>query len=413
MWRVACFVQETWLKEADTAKLQQIQDYGWNILSNPRKHRTGGGIAFLYRKWLKLKLNEKVVKYKSVQVMETLLETTLGQVRRSNIYRPGYSKKARHTRCDFFDEFEEYLTGLTDNSGAPIIAGDFNFHIERPTELYPKKYLDLLDSFGLHQCTPIVPTHITGGTLDHVISTTALRKVIESPIEIFVFPLGTNSDHYWVVFMMSMGVTASTSDTSKTFITYRNFNTVDVDEFKEDIKVSDIGSKSTWRSYDLDETVLLYITVLKELMDKHCPLIHKKVKDRDKPWEDDELRALLRKRRSAENAWRKGNGLRETYVNLRKQLSTLEREKRTVYYKNSLMKSSGYIKMLYKKLNRLLGNSAQHLPSSAVNNPESGLDNTYNVVLCCYGGIKKSPWGDSYPVLFHCTLTFASYSSQH
>ena len=45
-------------------------------------------------------------------------------------------------------------------------------------------------------------------------------------------------------------------------------------------------------------------------------------------------------------------------------------EKRTVYYKNSLMKSSGDIKMLYKKLNRLLGNSAQHLPSNAINNPE-------------------------------------------
>ena len=125
-----CFVQETWLKEADTAKLQEIKDYGWNVLSNPRKHRSGGGIAFLYRKWLKLKLNEKVVKYKSFQVMEALLETTLGQVRLVNVYRPGYSKKARHTQCDFLDEFEEYLTDLKDKSGAPIIAGDFNFHIE-------------------------------------------------------------------------------------------------------------------------------------------------------------------------------------------------------------------------------------------------------------------------------------------
>ena len=178
-----CFVQETWLKEADTAKLQQIQDYGWNVLSNPRKHRSGGGIAFLYRKWLKLKLNEKVVKYKSFQVMETLLETSLGQIRLSNIYRPGYSKKARHTQCDFLDEFEEYLTDLKDKSGAPIIAGDFNFHVERPTELYPKKYLELLGSFGLHQCTPLVPTHRDGGTLDHVITTTALKNVIESSSE--------------------------------------------------------------------------------------------------------------------------------------------------------------------------------------------------------------------------------------
>ena len=58
-----CFVQETFLKEADTAKLQEIRDYGWNILSNARKHRSGGGIAFLYRKDITLKINTKVTKW--------------------------------------------------------------------------------------------------------------------------------------------------------------------------------------------------------------------------------------------------------------------------------------------------------------------------------------------------------------
>ena len=363
-----CFVQETWLKEADTAKLQQIKDYGWNVLSNPRKHRAGGGIALLYRKWLTLKLNEKVVKYKSFQVMEALLETTLGQVRLVNVYRPGYSKKARHTQCDFLDEFEEYLTDLKDKSGTPLIAGDFNFHVERPNELYPKKYLDLLDLFGLHQCTPLVPTHIAGGTLDHVITTMAMIPIIKSPIE--VYPSGTNSDHYLVVFKMSMGIASPTTHAGDRYVFYRNFNSIDIDNFKEDIAMSAIGDESTWKGFNVDETVELYESVLKELIDHHSPIIRKKVKDRDKPWEDEELRAVLRKRRAAENAWRKGNGQRETYVNLRKQFFVLEMEKRTAYYKNSLMKSSGDTKMLYKKLNRLLGNSAQHLPSSAINNPE-------------------------------------------
>ena len=68
-----CFVQETFLKEADTAKLQEIRDYGWNILSNHRKHRSDGGIAFLYRKDITLKSNNN--KYKSFQVMEALLST--------------------------------------------------------------------------------------------------------------------------------------------------------------------------------------------------------------------------------------------------------------------------------------------------------------------------------------------------
>ena len=362
-----CFVQETWLKEADTAKLQQIQDYGWNILSNPRKYRSGGGIAFLYRKWLKLKLNEKVVKYKSFQVMEALLETTLGSVRLINVYRPGYSKKARHTQCDFLEEYEEYLSDLKDKSGCPIIAGDFNFHVEKPNDLYPKKYLDLLNAYGFHQCTPLVPTHISGGTLDHIVMNASLTQIIDGPIE--VLPSGTKSDHYLVVFKMSMGATVRAVNGGDNIITYRNYNALDIDEFKSDIRRSNLGERSKWSLYDLNGTVKLYDRVLQELMDKHCPLIEKKVKNRDKPWEDEELRTLLRKRRAAENAWRKGNGQRETYVTLRKQFFLLEREKRTSYYRASLLKSSGDTKMLFKKLNRLLGNSAQILPSSATTNP--------------------------------------------
>ena len=56
-----CLVQETFLREAEKAILQQIRDYGWQILSNPRKHRTGGGIAILYRERFTLKSNDKVV----------------------------------------------------------------------------------------------------------------------------------------------------------------------------------------------------------------------------------------------------------------------------------------------------------------------------------------------------------------
>ena len=49
-----CLVQETFLREADSAKLQEIKDYGWCIISDPRKHRSGGGIGILYKHDIKL-----------------------------------------------------------------------------------------------------------------------------------------------------------------------------------------------------------------------------------------------------------------------------------------------------------------------------------------------------------------------
>ena len=101
-----CFVQETFLKDYDTAKLQEIRDYGWNVLSNPRKHRSGGGIAILYRNDIKLTSNTKVTKYKTYQVMEAVLSSKSGLIRLVNIYRPPYSQKARYTESMFLEEFE-------------------------------------------------------------------------------------------------------------------------------------------------------------------------------------------------------------------------------------------------------------------------------------------------------------------
>ena len=76
-----CFVQETFLRVEDKAKIQEIKNYGWNIISNPRKYRTGGGIAILYKNSIELKCNTNVTKYKSYQVMESLLKTNNGIVR--------------------------------------------------------------------------------------------------------------------------------------------------------------------------------------------------------------------------------------------------------------------------------------------------------------------------------------------
>ena len=70
-----CFIQETFFRDGNTAKIMEIKELGWNILSDPRKHRGGGGIAMLFRDVLQLKCNSKVTKYKSFQVMESLLQS--------------------------------------------------------------------------------------------------------------------------------------------------------------------------------------------------------------------------------------------------------------------------------------------------------------------------------------------------
>ena len=42
-----CAITETWLTQNDSAKFAEIHDYGYDILSAPRKGR-GGGVAFIF-----------------------------------------------------------------------------------------------------------------------------------------------------------------------------------------------------------------------------------------------------------------------------------------------------------------------------------------------------------------------------
>ena len=355
-----CLVQETFLKEADKAILNEITDLGWSILSNPRKHRSGGGIAILYRPDIILKSNEKVTKYKSYQVMEAVLSCDSGLVRLVNIYRPPYTKKARFTESTFLEEFDDYLSGLMYKPGQPIIAGDFNIHVERQMDFYPKKFLDLLDNYNLYQCVPLVSTHNLGGTLDLVITTEEMTKNFKEPVR--VVASGTTSDHYLVWFDILLKTKSVQSDEDP-YTSYRDFKKINVDDFKQDILNSDLGK----RAFDcpLEDAVSLYNTVLKELMDQHCPIIKKKIKKNYTPWRDLELRTLQRKRRAAERSWRKGTGSRELYIDLRNKFDLLDFKRRCEYNRQSLKASSGDTKTLYKKLNRLLGNESKDLPTNS------------------------------------------------
>ena len=357
-----CLLQETFLKVSDKAILKEINDLGWNIMSNPRKHRSGGGIAILFRPDILLKNNDKLKKYKSYQVMEVLLSCDIGMVRLVNVYRPPYSKKARFTESFFLEEFDEYLSDLALKPGIPLIAGDFNIHVEKPTEHYPNKFLELLSENNLSQYVPLVATHNRGGTLDLVITTNDMYTKIKGPISIL--DSGTASDHHLVWFDTLLKPT-QVSYEEVSYTSYRNFKKLDVEKFKEDIVKSDLGSHSF--DCSLDEAVSMYNKVLTELMDKHCPIIKKKIKANDTPWRDLELRELRRKRRAAERAWRKSKakGDKDRYIELRKKFEILDFKKRCEYNQKSLEASSDDPKTLHKKLNRLLGNVSKDLPSDA------------------------------------------------
>jgi len=73
---------------------------------------------------------------------------------------------------------------------------------------------------------------------------------------------------------------------------------------------------------------------------------------------------ILEKQGAAERAWRKGKGSHEAYVKLRNSFCWLESEKRRSYNTKALLASAGDTKALHKKVNKLIGESTQMLPST-------------------------------------------------
>ena len=68
-----------------------------------------------------------------------------------------------------------------------------------------------------------------------------------------------------------------------------------------------------------------YNSVLKQLMDTHCPVIRKKMKTKPSPWIDKELRDLRRSRRAAERKYRKNksDSSRQEYLMKRDEYNKL------------------------------------------------------------------------------------------
>ena len=67
------------------------------------------------------------------------------------VYRTPYSEDHPINAGVFFHEFAEYLESIVISSDKLLITGDFNFHMDVPTDPNNIHFRDLLDAMGLVQ----------------------------------------------------------------------------------------------------------------------------------------------------------------------------------------------------------------------------------------------------------------------
>ena len=217
-----------------------------------------------------------------MEIMESLLVTKKRKVRFVCIYRPEPSDKNHYTMTEYYDEFSEIMAHYNMLSDELVVLGDFNFHVNKPHKSDVKEFMSILEANNLTNWVH-EPTHISGNTLDLIItreksSIVAWHKVDEQI-----------SDHNNILFRLNI----VRPPCPKKKIAFRRLKAVNMEELKWDVSIAmnDVQSFCDYNTTDgLQNIVEEYNGKLREVLDKHAPLIKKEIPLRKPtPWSSDEI----------------------------------------------------------------------------------------------------------------------------
>ena len=198
--------------------------------------------------------------------------------------------------------------------------------------------MDLLETFSLSQHVS-GPTHLSGHTLDLIITRSSDDVVLASPKA--TFPI---SDH----FIIQCPIGFPWPALSCKELTFRKLKNIDIAEFS-----ADIASSMLCASADCDNIDALsdcFNMTLTDILDKHVPLKTRIMINRPKiPWCNDDIKQLKRKRRRHEKKALKSDlpGDCNNYHKVRNQNSALLKSARVNCYSNLIDQCAGDSRKLF------------------------------------------------------------------
>ena len=254
---------------------------------NLAKMSREGGIAVVYKASLNIK--ECLTSPQISEIMEYMELTINFKGIVCNIYIiyciPNMSV------IQFCSELSDLIkNNVLEDHGNIIMLGDFNIHMDNSEHPDTATFNDFLESFNLVNCTTF-PTHISKHTLDLVI--TSSHRLIKS-IEQGHFL----SDYCFVDATLHENRTEPLKKHIK-FCKLKNINSA---QFHLDLRdcLQD-------QLEQLDDQVKQYNTELCEVLEKHAPIIEKKIRDsHHQPWFNDRTKNEIMLRRKKERIWLKG-----------------------------------------------------------------------------------------------------------
>ena len=334
---------ETWLKEGDDSTITELTPPGYSIQHIDRPSR-GGGVAIIHKDSLQTQTLPSSDAYKSFEHIERKIINKSTSLLLAVLYRPPPNSTNELSVSLFLDEFGSYLESVLLTNSNLVICGDFNFHVDSPSNTDAQKFLELIDSTGLQQHVE-TRTHKCGHTLDLVLTRdSSFLTSTEVRNDLL-------SDHYSVFFELDMVKPAL----PKKEVIYRKIKSIDLVKFRSDIVASGLPD---FQHQDLDVVIDTYNSTMLDILDRHAPIKKRIVSIHpDAPWMNDDIKQKKREKRKAERMWR-NTGLTvhmEIYIHERKCLNSLISKSKKEFYQQHINESPCGQKALFKCVDNLLG----------------------------------------------------------
>ncbi len=333
-------ITETWLNDQDSATRAALEPNGYKFKDVPRNARRGGGIGIMFKD--SFKVERLCYGFKSsFQYSEWRLSWDNNRLRLCVIYHPPYSKSNPVTNKTFMEEFESYVESIVLSSEPLCITGDFNLHMDVPTDTYQQQMSNLLISLGLYQHVDF-PTHKEGHTLDLLITRSG-----DDFVPLSLHPGYFISDHCFVNSILDF----PKPNVRVKDVSFRSYKSLDMDAFKEDL--SDICDALM----DIDDPNVIvheYNRLLSQCLDTHVPIQHKTAVSRPKvPWWSDTLQDLKCQRRKAERMWRDKKAEHGVFKTAKNAFVSKLFTSKVDYWSNQVMDASGNQKKLFSIIKSL------------------------------------------------------------
>ena len=340
-------ITETWLLPSDGAIVSATLPSSYSFHHIPRAtNARGGGVGLIFSKALSnLKVIPNSLDASSFEILEIEFSRFLQNLKLVIIYRPGHPGTDRV----FMEEFGCLLERLSTCRATPVICGDFNYWLDNPSmKPYSHEFISLLDMNNMANHV-LGPTHISGHTLDLVLSPLGTELVNQVEVSLIDHRI---SDHAMITFELNITRPASYSKT----ITFRSYRRMNRQEIAGNIEGDLLGAVS--RGLTSEQCVGSYNGGFILLRDRFCPLITKEiiVKD-DADWYDHRVVSLRRERRRAERRWQRTgtDTARTVFQSARRAVVKQIYSCKVEYYQNQMSLCDGDQQRAFTFLNNLLG----------------------------------------------------------